>query len=265
MVVEPGRLPPIAWLVILLARQRSSIVRLLPRFRSVPSRCLAAIKRAEDGQSIAAALTAYIAERSNKVCKTSTEAVGALRGAGMYDIASEVETFLLETQRTSVEQAPGSLLQPMLTSNASADLAPRRDKAIALTEQLEVKFAERRKIRLQPVRTGERTAATGGLARRSLGLVLAAALLASSANSALAADPIVLSSTQQQAILAEAVRQHTPRQPKSRRPIPPVQWICFKLPRTSISCWLTAGFAMADCTRTLATRICKAANLVARS
>ncbi len=201
--------PPIVWFVALLLRHRKAIAGRLPSLRSASSRCLAAIERAEDGPSIAVAMTRYIAQRTAKECTTSSHAVGALRGSGMYDIANEVETFLQEIQRTHLTEAAGPLESSLPSSSRSMSWVSGKAMAIALTEKLDGAFAARNNTRVRSPKSRMPRTETSRFAQRSLGLMLAAVLVALSAGSAIAADSITLSSTQQQAILTEAGEAYT--------------------------------------------------------
>ncbi len=92
--------PPFIWLATWFVRRRNSIADLLPSFRSPLGRCLTAIQRATDSQAITAALTHFISRRSGHSCQTTSAAMGVLRAAGMYDLASATESFL---QRLDIE------------------------------------------------------------------------------------------------------------------------------------------------------------------
>ncbi len=73
--------PPVVWLATWLARHRNTIAGWLPNFRSPRARCLAAIERADDRDSIVAALAQYIARQSGKSSVTTNQAIGTLRAA----------------------------------------------------------------------------------------------------------------------------------------------------------------------------------------
>jgi hypothetical protein len=98
--------PPIAWLVTVLVRHRDAIIRWLPDFQSASARCRQAIVRADESADIVAALTRYIGSRTRQDCANSATAIGALRMAGLSQVAIEIETFFQRCEPSSFSATP---------------------------------------------------------------------------------------------------------------------------------------------------------------
>jgi tetratricopeptide (TPR) repeat protein len=194
--------PPVVWLATWLARHRHTIFGRLPSFKSAHRRCLAAIEHAADGPSIAAALTQYIARRTGKPCETTNHAIGALRGAGLYEIANQVESYLQELTDSSYSKP-----QAFTSDNSRQRLDVQRETAIALTEKLVSSFQAMKKSRVRLPKRRTSKVGANGVAQRSLGLLFAAAL-ALSASNVMASDGVVLSTHQQETILNEAGQRY---------------------------------------------------------
>ena len=174
--------PPLAWLVTWLFRHHDAVTSRLPSIGSVRRRSEAAIERAKDEPSLIASLACYISERSGKPCSTPSQAIGALRVTGLYEIANEVESYFHELER----------LGKASPAESTKNFAMNQAKAFALVDRLENEFsAKKNRIRLpkghrslQPIR---RTV------KRSTGLLLAASV-ALSAGNAMASDPTPMTS-----------------------------------------------------------------------
>ncbi len=184
-------IPPAVWIVTWFIRGRNVIVDRLPSFKSASGQCLTAIERAANGPAIAAALTQYIARRSGKACQNTNTAIGALRAAGMYDIANQVESYLQRLQHELPSHEP------------SQSLPADQQQAVALLEKLDESFKAVQRSRVRSPGGASRKISARDFSKRSLGSLLAVAI-ALSAGSALAEQPIDLSLTQQQTILDEA-------------------------------------------------------------
>ncbi len=193
-------LPPVLWLATLVTRYRAAIMSRLPSFRSAHHRCLKSIQRATDRIEIVNALTRYIAARSGTACNNASSAVGALRLAGMYAVASEVEVFCQESERVQIAQAD---LQA---------LASHRERACELLGQIEESFRTVKKSRVRPA-TGTQSYAPARGVPRTMALLIAATLTFAASNGSaaelppraeIAATGLSLTVSQQKLILQEA-------------------------------------------------------------
>ncbi len=93
--------PPVVWLVTVLVRHRDAIIRWLPDFQSPSARCRQAIARADESADIVAALTRFIGSRTRQDCANSATAIGALRTAGLSQVAIDVEAFFQRCEQSS--------------------------------------------------------------------------------------------------------------------------------------------------------------------
>ncbi|WP_162006710.1 BatD family protein [Roseimaritima sediminicola] len=205
-------LPPLAWLVVWTLSRREHVGRWLPRLRSEKQRCVANLRRADRPSELAAALRQSIATRTRTACPDDAHAVGALRAAGLYPVAAEVESFLQRLQR----RQPASAFR--IAEDRSSDASPPAPaiqdddvrRAAELAETLDQAFAQRRRFR-RGLAEG-RSAAQSSIWRpwrRSLGVVLiAVAGLTSGTGQAAQTKAVApaaqLQKTQQQTILDEA-------------------------------------------------------------
>ena len=145
---------PIVFFVTFITKYRTAIADRLPSFRLAKAKCLTAIEHAKDQVDIAEALTRFVFARTRKPQREGilsrsgtrgivhygelsiadrsigeTEAVGRLRTAGLYQVASEVESFLAIADGSDLES---------LTSSATK-LVERVDTAINANYRNKVK------------------------------------------------------------------------------------------------------------------------------
>lgn len=194
--------PPILWIITVLVRHRARIVRQLPSFRSAKSRCLAFIQSAQSSSDIVHALTRFIEDSTRQKCPKSSFALGALRTAGMTQVAIDVETFF---QRCEASEFNGSM-QKLLSEfqREACELVGQMEAAISSTSKSLVRRSKR-----TATNRAEKTQTVVSTAQRTV-MICLAALSASSGSTAIAAglDPlhsnVELSATQQQTILTEA-------------------------------------------------------------
>jgi tetratricopeptide (TPR) repeat protein len=91
---------PIAWLAICAATLARKLLGWLPGFRRSKSRALQAIDRSSDPAALVDAIRQFVENRTRQKCESPTHAIGALRSNGLYSIASDVESFFANCQRT---------------------------------------------------------------------------------------------------------------------------------------------------------------------
>ncbi|MCC7335663.1 MAG: BatD family protein [Pirellulaceae bacterium] len=211
--------PPVIWLITWCFQHRAAIASRLPSLRSARSRCLVAIERAANGDDLADALIGYISRRSGQVCSTTTQAMGILRVAGLTSVANEVESFLCILQRSTAVHGRGlSHSNPdiQVENNfelqkdpvETTELARARDHAITLVDRIESDWAAQGTSRVKLPRKHFANNAIPPVAKRSLGLLLAAALACCSTCS-IAGEPVTLSNAQQATLLNEAGATYT--------------------------------------------------------
>ncbi|QDT88825.1 BatD family protein [Gimesia algae] len=95
-------LPPMAWLMTLVTRYRHWFAERLPSLRSPQNRCLTQISNAQDQSAVAAALLRYMrklfpARRTTVIDESINESssiIGAMRSAGLYELAAEAEALI---------------------------------------------------------------------------------------------------------------------------------------------------------------------------
>ena len=175
--------PPIVFFATFVTKYRVPIVGRLPSFRSAKAKCLAAIERAKDQEDIADAMIRFVFVRTRKRKRTlftlpleksasqgrrgrsPAEAIGRLRSTGLYQVASEVESFFTK--------AADSDLQTL--ANSATTLVERMDTAINANYKSKVRMtaSTRSKIKLA----------------RPVALFLTAALMASASSTPAFAQP----------------------------------------------------------------------------
>lgn len=117
--------PPIAWLVTVVVRHRSTIGSRLPSFRTAPARCLKDLGQANESSDVVGALTRYIGSRTRQTCATSASAIGALRTSGLSQVAIDVEAFFHRAE------------QSYFSGDAQQSLPDLQQRARELVEEIE--------------------------------------------------------------------------------------------------------------------------------
>ncbi len=197
--------PPIVWLATVVAKYRDRMASRLPSFRSPKTTCLAAIERAKDADGIADAVVRFVLTRSRTrqsldtgaeglqtPAISATHAVGTLRIAGLYQVASEVESFLAKSHAGDIQT---------LASSAT-ELVEKVDASINANRKNKVKT-------MLPKRSKTKLA-------RPAGLLLAAIVIASATSTPAAAEvaqtldkpSVKLSASAATTLLAEATEAY---------------------------------------------------------
>ena len=144
--------------------------------------------------------------------------MGILRVAGLTSVANEVETYIFSLQSSSAvprrEESQNNRGYSVDRDHFAKDsvetteLLGARNQAIALMEEIESAFAAQSKSRVKLPRKHFAKPSIRQVAKRSLGLLLASALVCS-AECSIAAEPVTLSAGQQATILDEAGATYT--------------------------------------------------------
>ena len=172
--------PLLLWLSLALGRRIHRWSPWLPSFRTPASRCRVAIGNAESAEGLSAALVAYIRSRTRSASVTdSAQAVGALRTRGLYSVANDLESTLVQWDRACFS-APGKL-----------DLTRQQQRARQLVDDVERGLRESAQVRVRKrdgdkpgTRRGSRTRGSivGLLALSLLSLLPTGELLAQQAD-----------------------------------------------------------------------------------
>ncbi|QDU49615.1 BatD family protein [Gimesia panareensis] len=200
-------LPPVLWVVTLAARYRHWLVERMPSLRSPRHRCLAHISSATDQSAIADALLRYMqklfpAKEATGIADSSSESaptIGAMRSAGLYELAAEAE--LLLEQLSHSQDSYGTRV----------DFEEQRAAAIDLVNRLStcMKSRSKRQIRRPQANRG-RKSKRAGIAHSFvllLGLASMSTTVMASETSATAPGPapqVVLSQEQREILFKDA-------------------------------------------------------------
>lgn len=205
-------LPPIVWLGVVVNKHRSAIGNHMPSFRSRKTLCLNAIARAKSISEVNYLIAAFILKRCGDNYRTSlsqsqaeassselfTRAVGALRLAGLYETANQVESFL----------SPRDIIEKPLTPEFIS-------AAQSLVERIEAAVIANRKSRVvvkAPPRSSfpAKMPAPNSPHHRTAGLLIAFVLMGLGVSTSIAAEPtaMTLTADQQSTLLAEATQAY---------------------------------------------------------
>ena len=106
--------PPFVWLGTLLVCNREAIAGILPNFRPSLVQCLNSISRAKDRSQLDAAINRFVSRRTKQTGQagqsgqselTNQSTVGTLRSNGLYNVASEVESFFQSSEHSAFSGA----------------------------------------------------------------------------------------------------------------------------------------------------------------
>lgn len=177
--------PPIAWLVTVVVRHRSTIGSRLPSFQSAATRCLKDLGHAHESSDAVVALTRYIGSRTRQTCATSASAIGALRTSGLSQVAIDVEAFFHRAEQSYFNgDAQQSLPDVQQTAR---ELVEKIESAVASISKSQV----RRSKRTETSRNAKVRSVTSNAQRASM--LLFALVVASSAGGAVADDAASIS------------------------------------------------------------------------
>lgn len=193
--------PPAIWLATAVAMNHRLIRRWIgnwiPRFQPLKKQYVAAIERADATIAVRDAVISYIlrslphrfdgGSREEEVDR-ATMACGALRTAGLYDLAGETESWLAAALRYSAESEAGAgrittevqAVAGLQQFKATAiDLVGKLESAIADQRQLPIHFTKPKKA--QPRKTRKPSVGASGVPHTTLTILALAGALATTA------------------------------------------------------------------------------------
>lgn len=202
--------PPIVWLGVVMTKHWAAIMNRMPSLRSRKAICIHAIDRAQSKGEVNSLIAAFILKRCGSSDRQSmaqsnstssehfTNAVGALRLAGMYETANEVESFLSPRDFTDSSLTPESV-------TAAKSLVERVDNAVYANKKNRVNVTATR-LKTFPAKTSSIKAPH----HRTAGLLIAAVLTGLSASAATASETsaVRLAAPQQATLLDEATQAY---------------------------------------------------------
>ncbi|QDV17123.1 Tetratricopeptide repeat protein [Gimesia panareensis] len=200
-------LPPMLWVITLATRHRHWLAERMPSLRSPRNRCLAHISTAREQSTIADALLKYMhklfpAKEAPGIANSSSESsptIGAVRSAGLYELAAEAE--LLFEQLSHSQDSYGTRV----------DIEEQKAAAIDLVNRLStcMKSRSKRQIR-RPQANRDRKSKRAGIAQSLvllLGLASMSTTVMASETAAIGpgtAPQVVLSQEQREIIFKDA-------------------------------------------------------------
>jgi tetratricopeptide (TPR) repeat protein len=201
-------LPPMLWGMTLITRHRHWLAKRMPSLRSPGNRCLNRIASATDQSAIADALLRYIqklfpAQEATGIANCSSESsptIGAMRSAGLYELAAESE--LLIEQLSHSQNSYGTTI---------VDLEEQRAAAINLVNRLDSQMKSRSKRQInRPQANRGRKSRRAGIAQSFvllLGLASMSTAVMANETTASTAEPapqVLLSQEQREILFKDA-------------------------------------------------------------
>jgi hypothetical protein len=205
-------------LATLLVRNHNTIFGNLPNFKSARCQSLSAIERATHRAQIEDSLIRYIGRRTGQTGLNASSSVGALRTAGLYPLANEVESFFHSCEHSAFN---GAIQKSMVDLQRQAQmLVENIETALKSGKKAQVQRSSRR-IEMKSNQAMNGNGRNVGRSTRNASLLLILALFAFSPSSVMAsvelggpslpvnaagtsAVLVELSAAQQQQILQEA-------------------------------------------------------------
>lgn len=202
--------PPIVWFGVVVTKHWATIAHRMPSLRSHKTICLNAIDRAQTNNEVNGAIAAFILKRCGSSCdnspaqseqsssELSTNAVGALRLAGLYETASDVESFMASQNSISSPLTEGTVV-------AAKSLVERVDAAVLGNRKNRVHVKA-----TWPSTFPAKLSSAKPPRHRTAGLLIAAVLtgLAASSSTAAEAKALMLSAEQNATLLREATEAY---------------------------------------------------------